>query len=271
MIAASPNKTVVITGAASGLGKALAYEFFRLGYHLALIDIDAPGLIVLQNQLKSKDHVVTVHPFNVSKEEDILAARNEIRNTHRHINIFINNAGVSISQYFDQLDLNHFHELFNINFWGTVYCTKYFLPDLKKEKDSRLVNVCSDFALMGFPGKTAYASSKSAMMGFTNSLKTELADSSVKVCLVIPPPLDTGLVMNGKHINDNKRNLESLFLKKNGMRIDKAAKRIARKIQKGRFRIVVGGMMYLIDSMSRLFPTLLHWSIGKVKHKFNFI
>jgi short-subunit dehydrogenase len=265
------NETVVITGAANGLGQALANEFFRLRYNLALIDIDIPGLNILRDELKSKDQIVTTHQCDVSKARDIMAAGNEIRNAHHHITILVNNAGISISQNFEQLDLAHFHELININFWGTVYCTNHFLSDLKKEKDSRLVNICSDFALMGFPGKTAYASSKSAIMGFTNALKTELADSSVKVCLVIPPPLDTGLVKNSEHISDSKRNAEALFLKNNGMPIDKAAKRIVKKIRKGKFRIVVGGMMFFVDATSRLFPTFLHWFIGKVKHKFNFV
>jgi len=265
------NETVVITGAANGLGKALAGELFKLGYNLALVDIDAPDINTLREKLKSQDQIVTAHPCDVSNAKDILVARDEIRNMHPHINILINNAGVSISQNFERLDLAHFHKLIDINFWGTVYCSHHFLPDLKKGKDSRLVNICSDFAMMGFPGKTAYASSKGAMMAFTHTLKTELADSSVKVCLVIPPPLDTGLVKNGEHVSDSKRNAEAQFLKTNGMPIDKAAKRIVKKIQIGKFRIVVGGKMYFIDALSRLFPTVLHWFIGKIKHKFNFV
>jgi NAD(P)-dependent dehydrogenase (short-subunit alcohol dehydrogenase family) len=75
----------------------------------------------------------------------------------------------------------------NVNFWEQFFCSKYFLPVLTQQSDSRLTNVISDFALMGFPGKTAYASSKGSVVSFTNALKTELANSSLKVCLVIRP------------------------------------------------------------------------------------
>jgi short-subunit dehydrogenase len=169
------------------------------------------------------------------------------------------------------VDLSDYKHLFDINFWGTIYCTKHFLPDLKKENDSRLVNIISDFALMGFSGKTTYSSSKSAVMGFSNSLKTELADTNVKVCLVIPPLLDTLLVKNSNHIDNIKRENEALFLKKNGMRLDKAAQRIIRQIRKGKYRIIIGTMMFWIDLASRLFPTTLHNLISKNKKRFDFI
>ena len=124
---------------------------------------------------------------------------------------------------------------------------------------------------MGFPGKTAYGSSKSAMWGFTNALKTELADTTVKVCFVVPPPLDTGLVKNSKHMDDEKREREAFFLAKNGMKLDKAAKKIVKQVGKGKFRIVVGPMMFWIDLIARLFPTRLHKLVGVNKKRFDFI
>lgn len=169
------------------------------------------------------------------------------------------------------MDLVDYKKLFDVNFWGTVCCTKHFLHDLKQREDSRIVNIISDFALMGFPGKTAYGSSKSAVLGFTNALKTELTDTNVKVCFVVPPPLDTGLVKNGKHINERKKEHEAIFLKNNGFPIDKAAKKIVKRISKGEYRIVVGNIMFWIDIFSRLFPTLLHQLLGKNKSRFDFV
>jgi short-subunit dehydrogenase len=169
------------------------------------------------------------------------------------------------------MDLIDFKKLFDINFWGTVYCTKHFLPDLKKQNDSRLVNIISDFAFMGFPGKTAYGSSKSAVLSFTNALKTELADTNVKVCFVVPPPLDTGLVKNSRHIDNKKRESEARFLEKNGLPVDKTARRMVKQIRKGKYRIIIGGMMFCMDIIARLFPTLLHRLIGKNKRRFDFV
>jgi len=142
---------------------------------------------------------------------------------------------------------------------------------LKKQNHSRLVNIISDFALMGFPGKTTYSSSKSAVMGFTNSLKTELAKTNVKVCLVIPPPLDTGLVKNSKHVDESKKKREVIFLVKNGMPLDKASRRIVGQIERGKFRIVIGTMMFWMDLISRLFPTTIHTLIGLNKNRFDFV
>ena len=265
------NKVVVITGAANGLGKALATEFYKLGFHLSLIDIDLDGLQKTKNELETKGQKITIHQSDVSNEQSIVTTRLDILSIHQRIDILVNNAGISISLNFEQTDLVDYKNLFDINFWGTIYCAKHFLPDLKKQNDSRLVNIISDFALMGFPGKTAYGSSKSAVLGFTNALKTELTDTTVKVCLVIPPPLDTGIVKNGKHINNVKRQSEARFLEKIGMPLDKAAKRIIKQVQKGKYRIVIGTMMFWIDIAARFFPILLHRLIGKYKKRLDFV
>lgn len=265
------DKVAVITGSANGLGRALATEFYRQGCHLALIDINLSGLEKLKSDLQNGNQIITIYQTDISNEKEIITTRQEIINQHQHIDILVNNAGISISQTFDQIDLADYKRLIDINFWGTVYCSKHFLKDLKQQENSRLVNIISDFALMGFPGKTTYSSSKSAVMGFTNSLKTELADTTVKVCLVIPPPLDTGLVVNSKHIDDSKKQNETNFLKKNGMSLDKAAKHIISKIKPGKYRIVVGTRMFWIDIASRLFPTTIHNFIGKNKKRLDFV
>jgi len=265
------DKVVVITGAANGLGKALATEFYRQGCRLALIDVNFNALEKAKGELETNEQKITIHHADVSNEENITTARLEILNHHKHINILVNNAAISISQNFEQIDLVDYKKLFDINFWGTIHCTKHFLPDLKKQDDSRIVNIISDFAFMGFPGKTAYGSSKSGVLGFTNALKTELADTTIKVCLVIPPPLDTGLVKNNKHIDDQKRESEARFLEKNGLPLSTTAKKIVKQIRKGKYRIIIGTMMFWIDLFSRLFPTLVHKLIGKNKRRFDFI
>ena len=265
------NKAAVVTGSARGLLKALATELFRQGCNLALLDIDLNGLEELKTTLPSDRQIVTIHKADISREQEIISARAEVLAQHRQINVLINNAGVSISQPFDQVGLADFQRLFDINFWGTIYCSKHFLPDLKLQPRSRLVNIISDFALMGFPGKSAYGSSKSAVMGFTNALRTELAGTNVRVSLVRPPPLNTGLIMSSKHIDEQKRKNEAAFLAKKSMSLDKAARKIISKVKTGKFRIVIGSMMFWIDLASRVFPTAVHRMVGKSKKKFDFI
>jgi short-subunit dehydrogenase len=265
------KKVVVVTGAANGLGKALATEFYRQGCHLALIDIDLIGLEKIQTELEIPGQTISVHHADVSIEKNVIVARTQILQIHQHINILVNNAAISISQDFSKIDLADFRQVVEINFWGTICCSKHFLPDLKEQSDARLVNIISGFASMGFPGKTAYCSSKSAVSGFSNAIKTELADSTVKVCLVIPPALNTNLVKNNKHVNEEKKELEARFLEKNGLPLDVTAKRIVSGIRRGKYRIIIGNMMFASDVVARFFPTLLHRAMGKSKNKFDFL
>lgn len=265
------HKTAIITGAASGLGKALALELYRQGANLALIDIDLAGLQQLAATLQNDTQTTTIHQADIADEQQVIAARKQILEQHSQIDLLINNAGISISQPFEQMMQTDHRYLMEVNFWGMVYCTRHFLPDLHERPGSRIINIISNFALMGFPGKTAYASSKGAMMSFTQALKTELADTPVSCSLVIPPPLDTNIVASGKHINAAKQAHEARFLREQGMPLDKAARRIVAGIRQGKYRIVVGTMTYWTDVLCRLFPTLMPRLVSRSRKRFDFL
>lgn len=265
------NKVAIVTGAANGLGKAIAIELFTQGCHLALVDIDLNGLEKLKSELQQSTQVITIYKADVSLEQSVVDCRRSILRDHQHIDILVNNAGVSISRQFEELSMEDYNWLFAINFWGTVFFSKHILPELKKREEARLVNIISDFAVVGFPGKTAYASSKAAVMGFSNSLATELEGTPVKVSLVIPPPVDTDLVKNSRHTSAEKKAKETAFVKKKGMAPGKAAKKIVEGIKKGKYRIVIGRLMFWTDLGARLFPSRVHKLIGKNKKKFDFI
>lgn len=263
------NKVTIITGGAKGLGKALACELLRFGAFVILIDKNKTAL--KEFFAVQKNDKIKCYFADVSDEEEIKNVSNEILIKFDKIDILINNAGISMSSFFDETVLNDFNKVIDTNFKGTVNCTKYFLPLLKNSSDARLVNIISDFALMGFPAKTAYAASKSAVLGFSNSLRTELIGTNIKVSIVIPPPLDTDLIMAGKHIDERKKNKESEFLQKYGMPLQKAARKIIRGILSGKYRIVTGIMMKSIDLLSRFFPSAIHYFIGKSKKRFDFV
>jgi short-subunit dehydrogenase len=264
------NKVVVITGAANGLGRALAREFYSRGCHLALFDTDAAGLASLKVELSGRGNV-SIHEVDVSVEHHVLFARNDVVARHSQVDVLINNAAISSSETFKTINLTFFRKLFDVNFWGAVYCTKHFLQDLSAAKDSRLANVISGFAAIGFPGKSSYGSSKSALMGLTQSLYTELIEHGVKVSMVIPPAMDTGLIANGRHIADEKKNREIAFAKANSIPLNTVAKCVVENMARGKFRIVIGRQTVFLNFMARVFPVLTHRQIIRNKGSFDFI
>lgn len=259
----SNKKNAVVTGAASGLGRALAQELWNRNYSLALVDIDYQGLISLRNGLsENTDQQILLYKVDLANAEEIKICCEDILKQFIDIDVLFNNAGISISIPFDDLDIKDYKKLIDINFWGTVITTKYLLSGLKKSSKARIANVISDFALMGFPGKTTYGASKSAIMGFSYALRTELYESNIKVSVIIPPAMNTNLVKKGISTNEQKRQNEMLFLQKNAYPLGLAASKIINKVQQGKFRIVIGKMMWMIDTVSRLFPTMLHYLIS---------
>jgi len=266
-----PDRVVIITGAANGLGRALAFEFFSRGFHLALIDKDRDGLETLRRAFPGQGQFISIHQADISDEGAVMEARLDILAQHPRIDLLINNAGVSISQGFESIKQADFNWLLGTNFWGTVYCIRRFLPDLRASGQGHIVNIISGFAQMGFPGKTAYAASKGAVTGLSNSLKTELHGSGVGVSLVIPPALNTNIIRAGKHIDEQKRAAEAAFLAKTGMPLAKAAFTIASRVLKGHYRIVIGSRTRLADLAARLFPTMLHRLIGRFKGRVDFV
>jgi short-subunit dehydrogenase len=252
------DKVVVITGAANGLGKVLALELYNNGSHLALIDIDKLGLEKLHVELNLNSHV-SIHVADVSDEQQVAIAKEQILQYHQKVDMLINNAGISVSMQFEQMNLDDFRKLWDVNFWGTVNCCKHFLPVLRQQPQGAIVNVISIFAFMGFPGKTAYGASKAAITGFSEALRTELMKTNVRLSLVIPPPLHTDIVKRGIHTSEEKRAKEIAFLQKNGMPLDRAAKKIAAQITQGKPRIIIDFKTRLAYIASRLFPSLVRF------------
>lgn len=262
-------RVVVITGAANGLGAALAGAFAKRGYALALIDTDAAGLERVRNTLLGT-HCST-HVVDIADEHAVAAAHTTIIAEHGCADLVINNAAVSMSVPFEASSTDDMKRLFAVNYWGTVHLCRQFLPDLRRRKKAHLVNIISGFAVLGFPGKTAYGPSKAAVLGFSQALRTELAGPSVHVSVVIPPPMVTRILGSGPHASEEKRAAEQRFIARNAMDVDKVAERIARRVLKGDPRIVIGASMFWADLAARLFPSTVHRMIGKRKDRFDFL
>src|SRR5713101_5266315 len=188
----------VVTGAGSGTGRALAQQLAAAGSALAIADIDDAGLAETTQLLGKKAALVTATVLDVADEAGVSAFAEDVGRRHGRVTLLINNAGVALEGTFEEISLDDFRWLMNINFWGTVYGVKYFLPTLKREKRSHIVDLSSVFGLIAPPGQPAYSASKFAVRGFTECLRHELAGTPVRVSCVHPGGIRTEIARRAR-------------------------------------------------------------------------
>jgi short-subunit dehydrogenase len=256
------GSAAAVTGAASGIGRALARELAARGCDLALADRDEAGLASVAAELAKSGRKVTTHRVDVSERAQIDAFAVAAIAAHPTLNILINNAGVALLGEFSEIDQAQFEWLMNINFWGVVHGTRVFLPQLASRPAAHIVNISSIFGIIAPPGQTAYCASKFAVRGFSEALRHELklAFSPVKLSVVHPGGIATNIVRNmrtGVAVTDNARRAEMIeffdqeFAKTTAQA---AATVIIAGIEKNAPRILIGGDARLLDRLQRILP-----------------
>lgn len=257
----------VVTGAGSGIGRALALQLATAGSALAIADIDEDGLRQTGQSLAKNSALVTTHVVDVSKEERVRAFADEVEARHGRLSLLINNAGVSLHGNFDEISLDDFRWLMDINFWGTVYGVKYFLPMLKREPRAHIVNLSSVFGIIAPAGQIPYAASKFAVRGFTEALRHELAGGTVSVSCVHPGGIRTPIARHsrlGAQTPAVKREENiARFERLARTPPEKAAARILRGVARRAPRILIGADAYLIDFAQRLRPASYWKSLAR--------
>jgi len=259
------GKVAVITGAGSGIGRALAVSLAQQGCNLALADINTESLeqtqVILDSDLFDGSVQVTLHTVDVSQWSDVQALAESVKEQHGRVNLLINNAGVGLGSLFKDASLDDMRWVMDINYWGVVYGCKAFLPLIKKTGGSTIVNVSSVFGLVTVPMSTAYCSSKFAVRGFSDALRHEVGymGSDIKVACAFPSGIKTAIAQNSKvtlhiksktSVEQQKANMEAHFL----TTPEQAATDILNGVRKGKSRIKVGKGSTLMDLASRLFP-----------------
>ncbi|HEY2776157.1 MAG TPA: SDR family oxidoreductase [Candidatus Binatia bacterium] len=267
---ASAKDTVVITGAASGIGRALAREFHREGYSLALVDIDREGLDEITTSLPG----ATAHLGDVAREADVAAIRESVVRAHDTVHILVNNAGVSAAGLIEEMPIEALQRTMDVNFWGIVYCCRAFLVDLRaaaaQGQSAAICNVLSDFALLSLPTKAAYAASKHAARAFTEALGAELYGSGVSVTAVYPGATATAIVRSGFAVDPLKQQREADYLAR-GTAPEVVARHIVRAIRARRSRVLVGLDTRAIDIASRVAPGLLQFGVRRLWRRVPFL
>ena len=258
------NKIALITGAGSGIGRALAKNLSNKGCHLALVDIHAKNLSDTTRLIDNKKVRVTQHVTDVTDRKALDKLLEGVLKNHSGLHLLINNAGIAAGGNFQQLSEKAFNKVMDVNFHAVVNLTRLCLPELLKQEEGRIVNISSLFGLISPPEQTAYCASKFAVRGFSNSLRFELEGSNVGVSVVHPGGVNTNIAKKAIVPDDvpeeevrQRREEEDKLLTMPPL---KAAEIIVRGIEKNDPRILVGRDARIISWLERLKP-VSYWNI----------
>ena len=250
------GKVAVITGAASGIGRALARQLRDQGCHLALVDVDADGLARLQQEFAPVDggRRVSVHAADVSDKARMQAVSGEVIAAHGTVNLLVNNAGVGYEAAFPQTSLDDWQHVVSVNLWGTIYGCHFFLPHLARAERAHIVNLSSLFGIVGMAGQTAYCTTKFAIRGFSESLFEELRDTTVGLTVVHPGSVATNIMKTAR--GDDPELLKRIadWFDKNAISPEKAAAQIIAAVRKGKPRLLISPEVHFADLVKRLAP-----------------
>ena len=249
------NKVVVITGASSGIGKACAWHFVKNGSKVVLAARSTDKLKVITNEMKAEGHQVLAVQADVSVEDDCKRLISETINEFKGIDILINNAGISMRATLEDMDLSVIKKVMDVNFYGTVYCTKYALPYLLKSKGS-VVGISSIAGYKGLPARTAYSASKFAMQGFLESLRIENLKKGLHV-LIACPGFTASNIRNTALSKDGQIQQESPRDESKMMTAEKVAEYIYSSVIKRQNSLVLTINGKLTVLLNKLLPSLV--------------
>ncbi|WP_414828894.1 SDR family NAD(P)-dependent oxidoreductase [Alteromonas sp. H39] len=259
------NQTVVLTGAASGIGRALALLLAKQGCHLALIDCNENGLNDTLASLPKLGRRHSLHVADLADRDAVEALPDKVTGEHGTVNMLINNAGVAIGGSFEQASADDFDWLMQINFHAVVSLCRGFLPLLKSSASpAKIVNVSSLYGLIAPPHQSAYSASKFAVRGFSNALRHELSGSNVSLLVVHPGGVATDIANSAKapegispeEVRLHKKQMNKLLR----MPPEKAAETIIKAIRSDKHRVIVGLDAKIVSVIERLMP-VNYWRV----------
>jgi NADP-dependent 3-hydroxy acid dehydrogenase YdfG len=254
------DRVVAITGAASGIGQALAVDLASRGAHLALADLDAVGLAETVGMCEGHGVKVTSAEVDVADRNAVFAWADSVADLHGSVNMIVNNAGVNLAATAAEQSIDDFQWVMDIDFWGVVHGTQAFLPHLSAADEGHVVNISSVFGLVSIPGQSAYNAAKFAVRGFTDALRMELeiGGSHVSVTTIHPGGIKTNIVNNGRRddtvrsIGQDPADMQNEFDKLAISSPEKAARQILKAVERNRRRALIGPDAKFFDIASRL-------------------
>lgn len=253
------DKVVVITGASSGIGEEIAMQVAAQGAIPVLIARTEEKLQALQQKIKTTYSVSCYYyVLDVSQEIEVQNVFTKILNDVEHIDILVNNAGFGIFKTFDDASLGEVKSMFDVNVFGLVACTKAVLPHMVKENAGHIINIASLAGKIATPKSSAYAATKHAVLGFTNSLRMELANKNIYVTAVNPGPIDTNFFEIADESGTYVKSVGRYMLKPNYV-----AEQIVKAMKTKKREVNLPKWMGMGPIIFALFPKLFERVAGK--------
>lgn len=246
------DRVAVVTGAASGIGRALALDLAQRGCHLALVDLDGPGLAAVAQTLSGVR--VTTHLADVGDKARMRALAGEVAEAHGAVNLLINNAGVAYEAAFPQTSLEDWERVVSANLWGVIYGCHVFMPYLAKADRAHIVNLSSLFGITAMAGQTAYCTTKFAIRGLSESLWEELRATSVGLTVVHPGSVATNIMKRARGDDRELLDRVSSWYERHALSPERAAAQILRAVEKGKPRLLISPETTIADWLKRLMP-----------------
>jgi short-subunit dehydrogenase len=256
------GKTILVTGGGSGIGRALVLNLLKRGANVAAIDMHETALKETQQLAGKFSKNLSVHTVNITDHQAIAELPQILINYHGSIDGIINNAGI-IQPFVkvNELTMESIKKVMDVNFYGMLYVTKTFLPELLKRSEAHIVNISSMGGFLPVPGQTLYGASKAAVKLFTEGLHSELRDTSVHVTVIFPGAVETNITQNsGIPMPVQSSNEAKKF---NMLSADMAAQKIMVAIEKNKYRACIGTDSKLMDFLYRLAPKFAAEYIAK--------
>ena len=265
-----PGRVAVVTGAGSGIGRALALDLAGRGCHLALCDIDKVGLEETAERVTSAGVRATAATVDVADRAAVEEWAAHVIADHGAVNLVCNNAGVALGATVESMSYDDLDWLMGVNFWGVVHGTKVFLPHLKAAGTGHVVNISSVFGLIGIPCQSAYNAAKFAVRGFTEALRIELdiERCGVSCTVVHPGGIRTNIVRNARFddsvqgFGQDPARMAELADRLFRTTPDRAAATILRAVEQDRRRVMVGPDAHVFNLLAHTSPGLYQRLIG---------
>ncbi len=257
------NKTAIITGAGSGIGQALSIALADKGVNLILVDISENGLKSTQSSIKNNNSIIETHIVDLGDKEQIHNFSKQILEKYHSIDFLFNIAGIAAEGTFEEISEEAFEKVIRVNFMSQMYLMKAFLPSMKKNYKTYIVNMSSLTGKAAFARQSAYSSSKFAVRGLSNAIAYELEDNNIQISVIYPGAVCTNITNNAIFL-DNRDFQPDTSSIKNGIPPQEAVKEILEGIEKGKREIIIGKDARQVLFLEKLFP-IKYWDIIKNK------